>query len=104
MSNQYTDLELKVIRWAEDRKIIPNSTAVAQWRKACEEMDELGQALDMDDMRGIKDGVGDVVVCLINLCALKDIGLVECLAIAYGEIKDRKGHMNADGIFVKDQP
>lgn len=102
MNNSYSDLELKVIRWAEERKIIPNSTAIAQWKKANEEIEELGQALDMDDMDGIKDGVGDVVVCLINLCALKDINLVDCLALAYDQIKDRKGTMNAEGIFVKE--
>lgn len=97
----YSEVELNVIRWAEARGIIPNSTAVAQYKKAYEEMDELGLALDTNDMAAIKDGVGDVVVCLINLCALLDIDLVNCLAGAYEEIKDRKGYMNADGIFVK---
>lgn len=100
--SSFSELELSVIRWAEARRIIPNSTAVAQWHKACEEMEELGQALDYDELSAIKDGVGDVVVCLINLCALKDIDLVSCLELAYNEIKDRKGYMNADGIFVKE--
>jgi uncharacterized protein YabN with tetrapyrrole methylase and pyrophosphatase domain len=98
----YAETELKVIRWAEARQIIPNSTPMAQWIKACQEMEELRQALVNNDDAEIKDGVGDVVVCLINLCALADIDLVSCLSGAYEEIKDRKGHMNAEGIFVKE--
>ena len=98
----FNDLEMKVIRWAESRKIIPNSTPLAQYRKCCEEIDELGQALDRNDVDLIKDGVGDVLVCLINLCALQGIGMVECLSLAYEEIKDRKGTMNSAGIFVKE--
>ena len=48
------------------------------------------------------DGVGDTVVCLINICALLDISLTECLKSAYEEIKNRRGTMNAEGIFVKE--
>jgi len=31
-----------------------------------------------------------------------DVNLVDCLESAYEEIKDRKGAMNEQGIFVKD--
>lgn len=99
----YSDYEMKVIQWAEARKIIPNSTPMAQWKKAEEELNELRDALDSGDMAAVRDAVGDTVVCLINLCALADINLVDCLAGAYEEIKDRKGHMNEEGIFVKEQ-
>lgn len=99
----YSDYEMKVIQWAEARKIIPNSTPMAQWKKAQEELNELRDALDSGDMAAVRDAVGDTVVCLINLCALADINLVDCLAGAYEEIKDRKGYMNEEGIFVKEQ-
>lgn len=98
----FASLEIEVIRWAEARKIIPNATPQAQLNKALEEMAELFKAESQGNMLGIQDGVGDVVVCLINYCALKDIGLVECLAQAYYEIKDRKGTLMADGTFVKE--
>lgn len=118
MSN-YRQLELKVIEWAEARKIIPNSTPVAQSRKTLEEAGELLEAASrMQAMRDIgvqpeapcyqkevkkfKDGVGDIVVTLINGCALADVDLVECLAMAYDEIKDRKGTLMPNGIFVKE--
>ena len=98
----YANYEMKVLQWAEARKIIPNSTPLAQWKKGMEEMQELKDALDTNDMAAASDAVGDVVVCLINLCALADLDLVCCLRGAYEEIKDRKGTMNAEGIFVKE--
>ena len=97
----YNELEMNVLRWSAARGIIQNSTAWAQYIKGVTEMGELGDAVLKKDMPKIKDGVGDVVVCLINLCAILDIGLTECLELAYKDIKDRKGHMNANGVFVK---
>ena len=93
---------MSVIQWAEARKIIPNATPQAQLNKALEELAELFKAESQRNMDGIKDGVGDVVVCLINYCALKDIDLTSCLELAYNEIRHRKGTLLADGTFLKD--
>ena len=98
----FAEYEIKVIQWAEARKIIPRATPQAQLNKALEELAELFKAESQKNMPAIKDGVGDVVVCLINYCALRDIDLTECLALAYAEIKDRKGTLMADGTFVKE--
>ena len=100
--NAYRDIEMKVIQWGEARKIIPRARPQAQLNKALEELAELFKAESQNNLDGIKDGVGDVVVCLINYCALKDIDLVDCLAGAYDEIKDRKGTLMEDGTFVKE--
>jgi len=100
--SSYAELEMKVVQWSEARKIIPNSTPLAQWMKACEEMDELRDALVKNDRVETIDAIGDTVVCLINICALLDVNLTDCLAAAYNEIKDRRGYMNAEGIFVKE--
>ena len=100
MSN-YREIEMKVIRWAEARRIIPNATPVSQLVKAVSEFGELCDAEGKRDVDAIKDAVGDVMVCLINYCALHGIDLVECLAGAYAEIKDRKGTLMPDGTFVK---
>lgn len=99
----YPALELAVIRWAEARKIIPNSTPQAQLLKAFEEMGELASATAKNKPDAIKDAVGDVMVCLINFCALKDIDMVQCLGLAWEEIKDRKGYMSPEGIFIREQ-
>lgn len=98
----WNQIEMDVIRWSEERGIIPNSTSVAQYRKAQEEMHELHTALINRNRADIIDGLGDVLVCLINVAALENVDLTHCLASAYNEIKDRKGHMNAGGIFVKE--
>lgn len=99
----YAEIEMKVIQWSEKRRIIPNSTPLAQWKKAAEELDELKEALKKNDMNEAIDAVGDTVVCLINICALLDINLTDCLEAAYLQIKDRSGTMGADGIFYKDK-
>ena len=49
------------------------------------------------------DAVGDVLVCLINYCALKGYDPVNCLRVAYEQIKDRKGMLMPNGTFVKDE-
>ena len=99
---EYRIIELEIIRWAEARKIIPNSTPVAQYLKAVSEMGELADAINKKDMAATKDAVGDTLVCLINMCALLDIDMIECLKSAYDEIKDRKGTLLPSGVFVKE--
>ena len=98
----FHDYEGFVIQWAEDRQIIPNSTAVAQCLKAVSEMGELADAVNKKDREGMIDAVGDVIVCLINLCALEDTDITECLGQAWYEIKDRKGTLLPSGVFVKE--
>lgn len=100
--SSFSDVQNDIIRWSESRKIIPNSTPQAQFMKMMSEIGELSDATMKNDMDGIKDAVGDVMVCLINYCALKDIDLVECLYVAYDQIKHRKGVMLPSGIFQKE--
>lgn len=123
----FRSLEMSVLRWAEARRIIPNSSPLAQSTKTLEESGELLEAAARLKLLGLlfrndpslikdeffaqqvalaraafKDAAGDVLVTLINGCALADVDLVECLRDAYEEIKDRKGTMNAAGVFVKE--
>ena len=98
----YADIEMKVIQWSEARKIIPNSTPFAQAIKAVEEINELIDALCDGNREDAIDAVGDTAVCLINVCALLDVNLTDCLKAAYEQIKDRRGYMNAEGIFIKE--
>ncbi|CAB5207257.1 NTP-PPase_u3 domain containing protein [uncultured Caudovirales phage] len=99
----YADLELKVIRWGEDRGIVQNSTPAAQAKKTLEELDELYTAIRNNDREEMIDAYGDILVTLIMGCACADLDLVDCLDHAFQQIKDRKGYLGADGIFVKDQ-
>ena len=98
----YAALESEIIRWSEQRKIIPNSTPSTQLLKAISEMGELADATIKNDREAAMDGVGDVFVCLINYCALQDFNLVDCLELAYDQIKHRKGTLLPNGVFVKE--
>lgn len=99
--SSFAELELHVIRWSEARKIIPNSTPQAQFIKLQEEVDELRDALLKQDMPETIDAIGDCAVVLLNICALLDVNFTDCLAHAYDQIKERKGTLGKDGIFVK---
>ena len=98
----YPEIELNIIRWAEARKIIPNSNPESQLLKAVSEMGELADATIKKDREAVIDAVGDVMVCLINYCALQDINLVDCMEVAYDQIKNRRGTLLPNGIFQKD--
>lgn len=98
----YADVEMKIIQWAEARKIIPNSSPETQLLKAVSELGELADATIKKDREEVIDAVGDVMVCLVNYCALQDISLVSCMEVAYDTIKSRKGTLLTNGVFVKD--
>jgi NTP pyrophosphatase (non-canonical NTP hydrolase) len=98
----YPEIEMKVIQWAEARRIIQRATPVSQLMKLVSELGELCDAEGKQDMPEVRDAVGDVMVCLINYCAIKGIDLTQCLNGAYEEIKDRKGTLMEDGTFVKE--
>ena len=108
----YAQTEIEVVRWAEARGIVQNSTPTAQARKTLEEAGELLEAAAVMDMVRIegspaskeyRDAIGDVLVTLIVGAACADVDVVDCLNQAYEEIKDRKGFLRADGVFVKEQ-
>lgn len=101
MYASYRELESEIVRWAEQRRIIPLAKPHTQLMKAVSEIGELCDADLKNDPDKIKDGVGDVMVCLINYCALRDISLEQCLLLAWNEIKDRKGYLTPDGTFIK---
>lgn len=93
----------KVKQWARDRQIIPNSNPQSQLMKTVSELGELADATLKNDRPGIVDGVGDVIVTLVIYAALQGVKLEDCLASAYGEIKDRKGHLTPEGVFCKEE-
>jgi NTP pyrophosphatase (non-canonical NTP hydrolase) len=98
----WNDLLLAVDEWAESRGIFNGSNPQAQLLKAVSELGELCDA----EVKGIvgdqRDAVGDVLVCLIIYCGMKNYDMCRCLELAYEEIKNRKGRMVAGGAFVKE--
>jgi NTP pyrophosphatase (non-canonical NTP hydrolase) len=101
--NDLNELETLIIGWAKARGIVPNATPESQALKAVSEMGELADAILKGQDDEMKDAVGDVLVCLINLCALMGVTLAECLQAAWEQIKDRKGTLLPNGCFVKEE-
>jgi len=97
----YADIEMKVVQWGQARGIVQNSDPYAQATKTQEELNELIEAIKSGDRAAMADAYGDILVTLVMGCACADLDLVECFKGAYEEIKDRKGYLGADGIFVK---
>lgn len=119
-SKSYRDLETRILMWGDARKITVNGKSAGQSKKTVEEANELhaaclaleqlqpGSSAYKKELQKAKDGIGDTLVTLI-MCAERLsretgdlVDVVECLDLAYNEIKDRTGHLNAAGIFVKD--
>lgn len=92
----------QVLVWATNRKIIQNSTAQAQLLKTMSELGELADAISKRDKAEIVDGLGDVIVTLIIVAAIERLDIEDCLAAAYAEIKDRRGTLTPEGVFVKE--
>lgn len=92
-----------VEKWALARQIVPNSTPQAQLMKTMSELGELADATLKNDREGVVDGLGDVLVTLIIYARLQKVDLGACLASAYQVIKDRRGVLTAEGVFVKEE-
>ncbi len=159
---KFNEFKSNVIKWAKERKIIPNSTFDAQYIKLVEELGELALGIRKRDEIIIKDSIGDVAVvsvilvglaelddklifekkenmeedayfkkisCLVGMMSVsvsyddksvllndvknlirnldelsRSLGLnfMECCEYAWNEIKDRKGYLREDGIFIKE--
>ena len=98
----YEQLEEKILQWSSDRGILQNGKSTSQLLKALSEMGELADAHAKNQPEEIKDAIGDIVVCLVNYCALQEMELLDCLEGAYNVIKDRKGYLTKEGVFIKE--
>ena len=97
----FADVENKLEMWGYDRGIVQNGKPMGQAIKTLEEATELVDAIHRNDREAIIDAIGDVGVTLLMQCAIQKISFTECLEVAYSQIKDRKGFLRADGVFVK---
>ena len=94
-------LSQAVVDWGMARGILVHSTAKEQFLKTVSEMGELADALAKDDL--VDDAIGDILVTLIMVAELSGTDITTCLQTAYNEIKDRKGQLTPQGVFVKEE-
>ena len=95
------ELEAVTTDWANARGIIVNGKLTTQTLKLVEELGELAAAILRNDIDKAKDGIGDCCVVLNNVAQQLGTSMTECWNLAYEEIKDRKGYLNKDGVFIK---
>lgn len=102
MVPQYNLMEIEelVLKWSQARGILTNGKVTTQALKLVSEVGELCD--NVGKGRSIKDDIGDCLVVLINIAALSSLTLSECGSHAYNDIKDRKGHLNEHGNFIKE--
>ena len=86
-------------QWHRDRNLIDGANDKDQYMKLIQECGELSDSICKQ--QDIKDDIGDIMVVLINIAERNGVTLEECLAVAYDDIKDRKGKM-VDGVFIKE--
>jgi NTP pyrophosphatase (non-canonical NTP hydrolase) len=94
--------ELEPIRdWARNKGIIEFGDCKTQYLKLIEEAGELSRAILKNDEDEFIDAIGDCVVVLTNLAAIRGYDIEFCINSAYNIIKERQGKME-NGTFVKD--
>lgn len=95
--------EFQPIReWAQDKGILDNGDVKTQALKLYEEAGELAKSILKEDEFEFIDAIGDCVVVLTNLAALKNMKIEDCINTAYNVIAKRTGKMS-NGTFVKDE-
>ena len=91
----------RIRQWAHDRNLLTGSDPKSQFVKLMEEAGELAAAIARGDQNEFEDALGDMFVVMTILAAQTGADIEECIAVAWDEIKDRKGRM-VDGFWIKD--
>ena len=116
--DKFTELNTRVIKWADDKGILEKATPLNQIGKTIEEVEEtrdalLAQANELNfyyNSKGklkntnneILDGFGDVLVTVLIGCKLQEINPLHALELALNIIEKRTGKM-INGTFVKNK-
>ena len=88
--------------WGEEKGI---NNPDKQTVKLMEECGELAHEISRGqyNSKATEDAIGDIGVVLIILADMLGYDFVDCLGLAYNEIKDRRGKTVGGG-FVKEEP
>ena len=100
--NNFRELELAITKWAENKDLLKPENSFQQITKTMEELGEVASALCKKKPDLLVDSIGDCVVTLIILARQNNLNMLDCLQVAWDEIKDRKGK-TIDGVFIKNE-
>lgn len=100
MMNMKNLLFTKVRKWGREKGI---TNGKSQFAKVVEEIGEAAHEISRGttDSKAFEDAIGDILVTVIILADIYGYDAEDCLALAWKEIKDRKGK-SVDGVFVKE--
>lgn len=109
----FEELRDEVIAWGKDKDLLHEDIAEKQFMKFMEEVLEfrdewtlckyaINDQILSKRMTEMQLEMGDIFVTLIILCDQLNLDLIECLAMAYEKIKDRKGK-TINGVFIKEE-
>lgn len=73
----------------------------SQMQRVFQEVNEIHEALVVEDWEEFEDACGDAIVTIINIAKIKGMKAEECLAKAFGVIEFRKGLTRDAGDFVR---
>ena len=115
---KFTELNERVINWADQKGILAKATPLRQVYKTQEELDETKESLTaqangletflnskgemVNTKEQIIDDFGDQLVTVLIGCKLQGIDPLMCLESALNIIEKRTGKM-VNGQFVKDE-
>ncbi len=102
MNRSYSEIEGLVYQWGCERGIVQNGKPMGQAIKCLEEVTELIDAFNRGSETDVRDALGDIWVTLVMCASTMDTRLIDCMYEAYDQIKDRKGFLRSDGVFIKE--
>ena len=85
---RFHQFRANVEQWSNERGIYEHSTPLAQALKAVSEVGELADAVIKHDMDALKDAIGDVAVCLVNVAKLSNVSIDVEYAMTLGSAGD----------------
>jgi hypothetical protein len=100
VNNQLDFYVSLVTAWSRERGILENGKIATQTLKLVSEIGELAD--NVAKGKDVADDIGDCLVVLNNIAVMSGYSLEDCLKHAYNDIKDRKGYLNAEGVFIKE--
>lgn len=96
------ELDEMIFGWGSKRGIIENGNPTTQTLKLMSEVGELADNIAKGRFVAAQDDIGDCIVVLIMIASQINTDIATCLSVAWNDIKDRKGYLNSEGVFVKE--
>jgi NTP pyrophosphatase (non-canonical NTP hydrolase) len=102
MNKDLYTLQKNVIQWATERNILEYGKPFGQLKLLASELIELQDAINTGIEVEEMSELGDCLVVLTIIAEMRGFTLSEAYNVAWEKIKDRKGKLNKDGVFIKE--